>query len=149
MRVNSTDLQNAFGKYLALLEKEDIIILKNGKAVARMSRYAEPDFAILHEEAKDCKTTRKITYAEYQALVESSDQRFELIDGEVYLLASPSYAHQVVVTTAGVSTIILKASPASPDGAPDVRLSALPSSKRTPMWCSPTSSSSATDKRGR
>ncbi len=97
MRVNSTDLQNAFGKYLALLEKEDIIILKNGKAVARMSRYAEPDFAILHEEAKDCKTTRKITYAEYQALVESSDQRFELIDGEVYLLASPSYAHQVVV----------------------------------------------------
>lgn len=97
MRVNSTDLQNAFGKYLALLEKEDIIVVKNGKAVARMSRFTEPDFAILHEEAMNYKTTRKITYEEYQALVESSDQRYELIDGEVYLLASPSYSHQVVV----------------------------------------------------
>lgn len=25
MRVNTTDLQNAFGKYLSLVEKEDII----------------------------------------------------------------------------------------------------------------------------
>ncbi len=30
-------------------------------------------------------------------LVESSDQRYELIDGEVYLLASPSFQHQVIV----------------------------------------------------
>lgn len=97
MRVNSTDLQNAFGKYLALLEKDDIVVVKNGKAVARLSRFTEPDFAILHEEALNYKTTRKITYEEYQALVESSDQRYELIGGEVYLLVSPSYSHQVVV----------------------------------------------------
>ena len=97
MRVNSTDLQNAFGKYLALLDKEDIIIVKNGKTVARLSRYYEPDFAILHEEALNYRTTRKISYQEYEALVESSDQRYELIGGEVYLLAAPSYPHQVVV----------------------------------------------------
>lgn len=97
MRVNSTDLQNAFGKYLALLDKEDVIVVKNSRAVAKLSRYREPDFAILHEETTHYRTTRKITYKEYEALVESSDQRYELIDGEVYLLSAPSYQHQVVV----------------------------------------------------
>lgn len=98
MRVNSTDLQNAFGKYLALLEKEDIIVVKNGKTVAKMSKFNVPDYAILHEEAMNYKSTRRrISYEEYEALVESSDQRYELIGGEVYLLAAPSYPHQVVV----------------------------------------------------
>ncbi|MHB8074775.1 type II toxin-antitoxin system Phd/YefM family antitoxin, partial [Desulfosporosinus fructosivorans] len=34
MRINTTDMQNAFGKYLALVEKEDIVITKNGKSIA-------------------------------------------------------------------------------------------------------------------
>ncbi|NLY38846.1 MAG: type II toxin-antitoxin system Phd/YefM family antitoxin [Firmicutes bacterium] len=97
MRVNTTDLQNAFGKYLALVEKEDIIVVKNGKSVAKLVRYREPDFHILHEEAKGYKSTRKISYEEYMELVNSSDQRYELIDGEVYLLASPGFYHQVIV----------------------------------------------------
>ena len=97
MRVSSTDLQNAFGKYLALVEKEDIIVVKNGKAVAKLIRYTEPDFFVVHEEAKGYRATRKISYEEYMELVNSSDQRYELIDGEVYLLASPSFQHQLVV----------------------------------------------------
>ncbi|MEW5919342.1 MAG: type II toxin-antitoxin system prevent-host-death family antitoxin [Bacillota bacterium] len=97
MRVNTTDLQNAFGKYLSLVEKEDIIVVKNGKSVAKLIRYSEPDFFIVHEEAKQYKSPRRISYDEYMALVNSSDQRYELIDGEVYLLASPSFKHQVVV----------------------------------------------------
>ena len=64
MRVSSTDLQNAFGKYLALVEKEDIIVVKNGKAVAKLSRYTEPDFFVVHEEARGCRGTRKISYEE-------------------------------------------------------------------------------------
>lgn len=96
MRVNSTDLQNAFGKYLSLVDKEDIIVIKNGKSVAKITRYFEPDFFV-HEEAQNYRSRRKISYEEYMALVESSDQRYELIDGEVYLLASPSFQHQVVV----------------------------------------------------
>ncbi|NLY88002.1 MAG: Uma2 family endonuclease, partial [Firmicutes bacterium] len=40
---------------------------------------------------------RKISYEEYMELVNSSDQRYELIDGVVYLLASPSFQHQLVV----------------------------------------------------
>lgn len=97
MRVSATDLQNAFGKYLSLVEKEDIIVVKNGKSVAKLTHYAEPDFFFVHEEAKGYKTTRKVSYEEYLALVESSDQRYELIDGEIYLLASPKINHQMVV----------------------------------------------------
>jgi prevent-host-death family protein len=98
MRVNTTDLQNAFGKYLSLVEKEDIIVVKNGKSVAKLIRYSEPDFFIVHEEAKEYKSHRRVSYDEYIALVNASDQRYELIDGEVYLLASPSFKHQVAVS---------------------------------------------------
>lgn len=96
MRVNSTDLQNAFRKYLSLVEKEDIIILKNGKTVAKLVNYIEPQNFFVQEETADYRT-RRITYQEYMVLVESSDQRYELIDGEVYLMASPSFDHQLVV----------------------------------------------------
>lgn len=124
MRVNSTDLQNSFGKYLALLDKEDIIIVKNGKTVARLSRYCQPDFAIIHEEALKYRTTRKISYQEYEALVESSDQRYELIGGEVYLLAAPSYPHQVIVNEiAGRFYIFFRGKPCQSLTSPlDVRL---------------------------
>jgi prevent-host-death family protein len=97
MRVNTTDLQNAFGKYLALVEKEDIVVVKNGKSVAKLVRYREPNFFVVHEESKSFKSPRKISYEEYMELVDSSDQRYELINGEVYLLASPGFRHQVVV----------------------------------------------------
>ena len=73
--------KNAFGKYLSLVEKEDIIVVKNGKTVAKLIRYTEPDHFLLHEEAKNYQSTRKISYEEYKNLVNSSDQRYELIDG--------------------------------------------------------------------
>jgi len=97
MRVNTTDIQNAFGKYLSLVEKEDIIITKNGKNVAKLIRYNEPDYFFIREEAKNYKPVKTVSYEEYMELVESSDQRYELINGEIYLLASPSFTHQVVV----------------------------------------------------
>ncbi len=97
MRVNSTDLQNAFGKYLSLVEKENIIVVKNGKTVAKLIPYTEPGIFFVREEAKEYNTTRKIGYKEYLSIVNSSEQRYELIDGQIYLLASPGYNHQIVV----------------------------------------------------
>jgi Uma2 family endonuclease len=97
MRVNTTDLQNAFGKYLSLTEKEDIVIVKNGKSVAKLIRYTEPEYLLLHEAAKEYPTPRRISYEEYLSLVNSSEQRYELIDGEIYLMASPGFNHQIVV----------------------------------------------------
>jgi prevent-host-death family protein len=102
MRVNSTDLQNAFGKYLSLVEKEDVVIVKNGKSVAKLIHYTEPDYFLVHEETKKYKSARRVSYEEYMELVNSSDQRYELIDGEIYLLASPSFNHQVVVNEIAV-----------------------------------------------
>ena len=124
MRVSTTDLQNAFGKYLSLVEKEDIIVVKNGKSVAKLLHYTEPDFFVVHEEAKNYKLTRKISYEEYMALVNSSDQRFELINGEIYLMASPSFKHQIVVNEiAGHFYSYFKGKPCRSLTAPlDVRL---------------------------
>ncbi len=101
MRVNTTDLQNAFGKYLSLTEKEDIIITKNGKTVAKLIHYTIPEYFFVHEEAGTYKSRRRISYEEYMELTKSSDQRYELIDGEIYLMASPSYNHQIVVNEIG------------------------------------------------
>ena len=98
MRVSSTDLQNSFGKYLALVEKEDIIVLKNGKSVAKLNNYFDyRDY--IKEEARDynSKNYERVSYQEYLELVETSDQRYELIDGEIFLMASPSFRHQQLV----------------------------------------------------
>ncbi|MFW5787738.1 MAG: type II toxin-antitoxin system prevent-host-death family antitoxin [Halanaerobiales bacterium] len=97
MRVNSTDLQNAFGRYLSLVEKEDVIIVKNGETVAKLIQYSDPEDFIIHEEAKQYNKNKKISYEEYISLVNSSEQRYELIEGQIYLLASPGYNHQIVV----------------------------------------------------
>ncbi|MCW3490185.1 Uma2 family endonuclease [Dethiobacter alkaliphilus] len=124
MRVSTTDLQNAFGKYLSLVEKEDIIVVKNGKSVAKLVHYIEPDFYVVREEAHSYKPVRKISYDEYLDLVESSDQRYELIDGVVYLLASPGFKHQVVVNEiAGQFYNYFKGKPCRSITAPlDIRL---------------------------
>lgn len=124
MRVSATDLQNAFGKYLALTEKEDIIVVKNGKSVAKLVKYTEPDFFVVQEEAKGYQSARRITYEEYMELVNSSDQRYELIDGTVYLLASPGYRHQTAVgEIAAVFHNFFKGKPCRSLGAPfEVRL---------------------------
>ena len=97
MRVKTTDLQNSFGKYLALVEKEDIIITKNGKSVAKLIPYKDPYDYILREQKEQYNPQKRTTYEEYKALVEKNDKNYELIDGEIFLLSSPGYYHQVVV----------------------------------------------------
>lgn len=97
MRVNTTDLQKAFGKYLALAQKEDIIVVKNGKSVAKITKHSDPDHLLIHEGAKKYKSCQRVSLKEYEELISTSDERYELIEGEIYLLPSPSYQHQVVV----------------------------------------------------
>lgn len=97
MKVSTTDLQNSFGKYLALVDKDDVIITKNGRSVAKLIPYSEPDRYILNEEHAQYVSKRQISYEEYLDLVENTEQRYELIDGEIYLMASPLFQHQVTV----------------------------------------------------
>lgn len=110
MIVNSTELQNNFGKFLRLSVKEDIMITRNGKVIARLSGYSEPvpepvhDYmTIMKEQAADYNNGRKASFEEFLELAgqeEVSDvpYRYEYIDGEIYVLSSPKTPHQRTLT---------------------------------------------------
>ncbi len=99
MKVNSTDMQNNFGKYLRLSAKEPIIITKNGKEVAKLVNSDFEDRTNILKESKptyDCEGA-KITYEEFLKITNNSEERFEYIDGEIYLLSSPKVTHQKIL----------------------------------------------------
>jgi len=97
MRVPSTKVQNNFGKYLKYVEaNEEIIVTKKGRDAARILP-CEPAGGSVMEEAAEYKSTGWVSYEEYLELAEASEQRFELIDGVIYYMASPSYNHQHII----------------------------------------------------
>ncbi|WP_018751274.1 type II toxin-antitoxin system Phd/YefM family antitoxin [Paenibacillus sanguinis] len=99
MQVTSTDMQNNFGKYLKFAEaREEIIITRNGKAVATLKALSDSDPDLLQKKASAYATSyTRVSHEEFLELSEASDQRFELIDGILYNLASPSFQHQHAV----------------------------------------------------
>jgi len=102
MIVNSTELQNNFGKYLVLAGREDIVVTRNGIPIAKLIGVGEePGVAqedTAREKAEAYPARRGVTYEEFLELTRNSEDRYELIDGEVYLLASPKIAHQYCLT---------------------------------------------------
>ena len=101
MEISSTEAQNNFGRYLKLAQFEDIIITKNGKKLLVIKPYEEPVRSVVSTiaEKAECYTwqNEKITYEDFLKLTDASENRYEYIDGEVYLLASPSYDHQSII----------------------------------------------------
>jgi prevent-host-death family protein len=99
MKVPSTEVQNNFGKYLKIAsELEDVIITRKGREVAKIVPIEERT-VIAEEAANYIYNDRwKLSYEEFLKMVENSELRYEYIDGEVYLLASPAYNHQVSVS---------------------------------------------------
>lgn len=98
MRVSTTSFQNAFGKHLKLaIDGEDIIVTKNGKGVAKLIPYQDPMMYVMKEGASDYYIRKRVTYDEFIEITQNSEGRYELIDGELYLLASPKHKHQVAV----------------------------------------------------
>ncbi|MDV2687732.1 prevent-host-death protein, partial [Alkalihalophilus lindianensis] len=74
--------------------KEDIIITRNGTKIAKLTAVketpsvAQPDK--VYEKASEYSFDgKKATYEEFLVLQQESDERYEYIDGEIYLLASP------------------------------------------------------------
>jgi prevent-host-death family protein len=100
MLVHATDLKNNLGKYLREAMREEIIIVSNGRKVARLTAYDDylPQSAAplpLGERAEAYAAyPRKATYEEFLELTKSSEERFEFIDGEIYWMASPKTIHQ-------------------------------------------------------
>lgn len=98
MLITSTEAQNNFGKYLRLAGQEDIIITRNGKKVARLVKYFENDHYIIREGSSAYSHEgRCVSYEEFLKIVRESENRYEYIDGVIYLLGTPKVKHQKIV----------------------------------------------------
>lgn len=104
MKVSSTELQNNFGKYLMLSAREDIIITRNGMEIAKLSALGDPvsgeERAVMAMETLTGSGYggRKAPFEEFLQLTKNNKERYEYIDGEIYLQASPKTAHQAALT---------------------------------------------------
>lgn len=103
MKVSSTEIQNNFGKYLVMSVKEDIIITKNGFDIAKLTfiegraiKSFLEDSIVAERATGSGYGGRKATYEEFLQITKDNEDRYEYIDGEIYLLSSPKTAHQVV-----------------------------------------------------
>ena len=102
MKVSATEIQNNFGKYLKLCKIENVIITRNGKKQA-MLLYFPRDLEGFEagEPFSDYGTSPRkgeyVSYRQFLEMTEKSENRYELIDGVVYLLASPGFTHQRIL----------------------------------------------------
>lgn len=97
MRVPSTEVQNNFGKYLTIAMNEEVIVTRNGKDIVKMVLCCGESTVAEQAEEYLAGGKRRVTYEEFLELTENSELRYELIDGEVFLLASPTYNHQTAI----------------------------------------------------
>lgn len=121
MIVNATDVKNNFGFYLEMLAREDVIVLKNGKPVARLSRHSGWDQGLrLGEETaeynddgtmptvddllteklyndEDELAGKHLTFSQFMKYYEKTDKRYEYIDGQAWLMGAPTEQHQRII----------------------------------------------------
>lgn len=104
MEIRSTDIKNSFGKYLRLCATEPVYITKNGKVIAKLLNHTEAD-EIIENSLNSGKLYEaynldriQMTYEEFMIMNETATNRYEFIDGEVYLLGAPNVIHQRIVS---------------------------------------------------
>lgn len=100
MKVSATDMKNYFGKYLKKCAEEAIFITKNDRIVAKLSHYEDPTegFLMIKEgSAAYTYSGKRVTYEEFLKIAEENEERYEYIDGEVFLLSSPRMMHQIIL----------------------------------------------------
>lgn len=93
MHATATEVKNNLGRYLKFIEYEDVIISSHGKDIAVLSRFVD-DTMYLEEETAIYKTGKWVSYEEFLVLSEKSEERYELIDGQIYVMDSPLFSHQ-------------------------------------------------------
>lgn len=101
MKVSATDMKNSFGKYLKMCENENIFITKNDRIIARLSKYEDPSEGYLMIKDGSAAYTysgKRVTYEEFMEITEGNEERYEYIDGEVFLLSSPGLKHQIILS---------------------------------------------------
>ena len=93
LKVSSTEVQNNFGKYLMLAQEQDVIVTRNGQDVARLVGLndSQNGASIVSEEVlAEGYGLRKATYEEFRELTKDREERYEYIDGEIFLQPSPT-----------------------------------------------------------
>src|SRR5665647_1795156 len=98
LEVTYAEVEKNFKEYLKIAsEIEEVEITLGGKLIGKIVTCKEGYF--VNEEALDYFAGEQpsMTYEEFCILTENSELRYELIDGEVYLLASPNFKHQVAI----------------------------------------------------
>jgi len=93
MRATATEVKNNLGRYLRFIEYEDVIISSHGKEVAVLSKFVD-DTMRVEEETAIYKTGKWVSYEEFLILSKESEERYELIDGQIYVMDSPLFPHQ-------------------------------------------------------
>ncbi len=99
MKVNATDMKNYFGRYLKKCAEEDIYITKNDSIIAKLSSYdnTKNGYMTIREGSSAYSYSgQRVSYEEFLKITEGNEERYEYIDGEVYLLASPGFTHQSI-----------------------------------------------------
>ncbi len=101
--ITATELKKNLGQYLDYVtNNNEVVITKNGEKVVRMTPYLS-DYDRYHlmqlrEQALDYRYEgKKVSYEEFMDIYEKSELRMEFIDGEIILLASPSFEHQRIL----------------------------------------------------
>lgn len=100
--ITATELKKNLGKYLDYVnDNNEVVITKNGEKAVRMTPYlSDYDRYYLmqvKEQALDYQYEgKKVSYEEFMDIYENSELRMEFIDGEIFLLSSPSFAHQII-----------------------------------------------------
>lgn len=98
MHVNATELKNKLGKYLRICMKQNVIVTKHGKDIALLKGIDDKCLVKEKSAAYDYYDPNyslgKMTYSEFKDFTSKTDKRYELINGHVYLLASPKVNHQ-------------------------------------------------------
>lgn len=101
LTITATELKQNFGKYMSHVEQQgEVIITKNGTKTARLTPYITniEQYFLVKEQALDYQYGgKKVSYGEFMEIYEKSDLRLEYINGEIVLLASPSFSHQEIV----------------------------------------------------
>ncbi|NLJ73937.1 MAG: type II toxin-antitoxin system prevent-host-death family antitoxin [Firmicutes bacterium] len=96
--ITATDLKQNLGVYLDhVMDNNEVVITKNGQKIARLVPYITSleHYFYLREKALDYAVGgRKVSYEEFMEISEKSDLRMEFINGEIFLLSSPSIRHQ-------------------------------------------------------
>lgn len=99
--VTATELKQNFGKYLDFIEEQnDVVITKNGHKVARLTPYVtdiEQYFTVRENALDYLYGGKKVSYEEFMEISEKSTLRMEFINGEIYLLSSPTIGHQEIL----------------------------------------------------